>query len=244
MRNLLRSLPSLTKQVFAVGLIVLGSGQALGSGEGHGGGAGHVSAAGYGGRGYGGYGGRGYGGYGRYGYGGWGFGYGFGLGLGVGYYGGYPYYGYGGYPYDYGYPYPYGYPGYAASPPIVPPVGPVASASTASPVSGNGIVIPIVKSPDTDVALIVHTPADAVVWVNGVKTTQTGPRREFVSSGLTPGLSYTFDIRAQWVAQDGRSMDIHRRVPAQAGERRAIDFLQPNPPQGDVTTVQVGASSK
>jgi len=216
--------------------------------------------------GYGGYGGRGYG-YGGYGWGYGGFGWGLGLGLGLGLYGAYPYYGY---PYGYGYPYapyPYGYPGYAAAPPTSgPPVGPVVSGSAygypyaGAPPSAGTPIVPVVpgsnavlasggttppgKSPDTDVTLIVRTPADAIVWINGVKTTQTGSRREFVSSGLAQGRNYTFDMRAEWTGLDGKSVEIHRRVPAQAGERRLVDFTLPAPSQSDIATVEFGSGSK
>ena len=92
--------------------------------------------------------------------------------------------------------------------------------------------------------LIVRTPADATVWINGVKTTQTGPRREFVSSGLAQGRNYTFDMRAEWMGLDGKSVEIHRRVPAQAGERRLVDFTLPAPSQSDIATVEFGSGSK
>jgi uncharacterized protein (TIGR03000 family) len=83
------------------------------------------------------------------------------------------------------------------------------------------------------VILSIRVPADAVVRINGEKTTQSGPRREFAASGLVPGRSYTFAINAQWTAPDGEVVDLQRRVSVQGGERRAIDFLMPPPSQGD-----------
>jgi uncharacterized protein (TIGR03000 family) len=245
--------------IVAAAAFGLSSGQ-IQAAEGHGGGAGHYGPGfagpgyrgGYGG-GYGGYGRGGYG-YGGYGYGGWGYGWGWGgfglgLGLGAGYYG-YPYYGYPYYPYGYpGYPYAYGYPGYSSyAGPALDPNSPVAAigpvAHPGSAASALSITIPPIPGQeiDTSVSLIIRTAADATVWINGVKTTQTGPRREFASSGLTPGRTYTFDIRAQWVAADGRTMDLQRRIPVQAGERRSVDFNQP--PSSDVTTVEPRTSQK
>jgi uncharacterized protein (TIGR03000 family) len=239
--------------VFAAALVLwCEGGQAFAAGEGHGGAIPHGGVA-YGGRGY--YGGHGYGGYGYGGrgyYGGWGWGWGgVGLGFGYGYYG-YPYYGYpyyGGYPAgypDYG---PAGYP-YAAysgaTPPPVPPaggpVGPVASPGSAA--SALNISIPPIpgQAIDTDVTLIIRSNPDATIWINGVKTTQTGARREFTSSGLTPGRTYTFDVRAQWGGADGRALDLHRRVPVQAGERRSIDFTQP--PVAEAAVVEIPAGPK
>ena len=111
-------------------------------------------------------------------------------------------------------------------------VGSTASASSslgglpgAGPTSApGGGPIPSVPSADTEVTLIVRVPAAATVWVNGVKTNQNGPRREFTSSGLTPGRSYTYSVRVHWDEQDGNAVDNERRITVQAGERRSIDF--------------------
>jgi uncharacterized protein (TIGR03000 family) len=166
--------------------------------EGHGGGVHPAVAAG---RGY--YGGRygyGYGGYGWRGYG-----YGWGVGVGWGCWGYlYPYYA------DYPYPYyPYGYPAQPAG------VAPPSSGVTAMP------------NPAGDVALSVLVPPDAQVWVNGEKMTQSGPRRDFVASGLLPGRSYTFEVRTEWNGQDGKPIDLVQRIPMQAGDRRAISITAP-----------------
>jgi uncharacterized protein (TIGR03000 family) len=215
---------------------------------GHGGGAGHIIAA----RGWPGW--HGYHGWG-YGYRGWGwpyygYGFGFGVGLGVGYglgYGyGYPYYGYG-YPYyDFGYPY-YQYPngyavpaGGAGSPPPVYAAPAPAPYSAAAPPVGPTVLAarmrnyPPAAATDTDVSLIVRVPAEAVVWVNGTKTSQTGPRREFVSSGLAPGQSYSFLVRAQWTGPDGKPATSDQRISVRAGERRALDFGEPSPRAAEV----------
>ncbi|OWK34569.1 TIGR03000 domain-containing protein [Fimbriiglobus ruber] len=200
---------------------------------------------------YGGYGGYYRGGYG-YGYPYYGFGLGLGLGYGYGYgmgygamgygYGGYGY-GYGGYG-GYGFPYynygtynspPGGNPSYAAAsfyppqggPGPVPPQGgpqaPPPSNMAMSTLTG-APPTPLYKPSDTDVTLVVRTPADAVVWINGARTTQTGPKREFVSTGPAPGRSYTFAVRAQWTGADGKRVDLLGHVPIQAGEKRLVDF--------------------
>ncbi len=189
---------------------------------------GHTIAGGPGGRGFYGRGfyGRGfYGGYrGYYGYPGW-YGLGLGVGLGCAYAYGYPYY------CPYGYPYPvyvdpYGPAPVAAYPPPGP--GAVQGAVPASP-SSPAPRMPV-RLTESDVLLSVHVPPDANVWINGEKTTQTGPRREFLSSGLTPGRSYTFVLAAQWTEPDGRKLERQRRLSVQGGERRNIDFLAPPPP--------------
>ena len=219
MITLKRSVHSMFICLLTAGVLGISSGKA--HAQGHGGGGGHFAGS-FAGHGYGGYGGYGYGGrgygYGGYGWGWGGFGWGLGLGLGAGYYG-WPYYGYPYYPY-YGspspYPYPaYPYPGYAG-------LGPNPNAPP-NPVAPAGGVI------SNDVTLMIRTPAEATIWINGVKSTQTGTSREFVSSGLAQGRSYTFDVRAEWTGSDGKFMSLERRVPVQAGERRLIDFTLPSP---------------
>jgi uncharacterized protein (TIGR03000 family) len=210
-------------------------------GGGHGGGGGHAFG-GYGGfhGGYGFRGGYGYRGFYGYGYPGWyGLGLGLGLGYGLGYGYGYPYYGY---PYSpYGYPYdPYGggYPVY-----ISPGYGPPAAGAPVCPVAGQGPAPAALGGPapgapvrltDSDVLLSIRVPPDAAVWINGEQTAQGGPRREFVSSGLEPGRTYTFVVTARWAGPDGQAVELERRVHVQGGERRNVMFLTPPPPPRDL----------
>ena len=221
--------------------------RAVGHAGPHGAGAGHLPAypGGYG-HGYRGY----YGGYGFYGYpyGYYGFGLGFGYGFGYGY--GYPSYGYpyygSGSPYYGGYFGPdylngMGYsgpnPALAAGSP--PPNGnfPASSPSTLL-LGSSGAPLPPLRSPDTDVTLIVRVPPSATVWINGAKTTQNGPRREFTSTGMTLGRSYTFFVRAQWTEPNGAVVDTDRQLTVLAGERRAVDFGT-TPPAGDAKPAPV-----
>jgi uncharacterized protein (TIGR03000 family) len=87
-----------------------------------------------------------------------------------------------------------------------------------------------IRLTDTDVLLSVRVPPDAVVSINGQTTAQSGPRREFVSSGLAPGRTYTFAVSARWKGPGGEAVEQERRVPVQGGERRTVDFLGPPPP--------------
>jgi uncharacterized protein (TIGR03000 family) len=191
--------------------VVLGlGGNAAGAAQGgHGGGAGHAPVGGVG-PGFGPrVGGYGYG-YGRYGRGCWDYpgwcGFGLGLGLGYGLACDYPWY-----PDAYGYPvyvpYPYPYP--------YPPAGPVAVQGSPAPSGG------------TDVVFDVRVPPDASVWINGIRATQTGPQREFVSAGLTLGRTYTFTIDARWTGPDGKVAAFQQRLTVQGGDRRTVDFTTP-----------------
>ena len=70
------------------------------------------------------------------------------------------------------------------------------------------------------------------VRINGERTSQNGPRREFMSSGLAPGRTYTFAVTVQWTGSSGETFELERRVSVQGGERRNVDFLMapPSPP--------------
>jgi uncharacterized protein (TIGR03000 family) len=74
------------------------------------------------------------------------------------------------------------------------------------------------------VLLSIRVPADATVRINGVPTTQMGPRREFMSSGLSPGRTYTFVVTAHWTESSGKPVALERRISVQGGERRNVDF--------------------
>jgi uncharacterized protein (TIGR03000 family) len=211
-RRCLWILPLLVLMLLPVVLDRGGSAAHAGQG-GHGGGAGHTGIGPVG-QGFGPHGGW-YGGYGRgcWGYPGW-CGVGLGLGLGCGLAYGYPYDDYYGYPL-YGPPYPYPVP------------YPVVVQGTAPPPGGACAGPPPAQLGDSDVFLNVRVPPEATVWINGVKATQTGPHREFVSSGLVPGSSYTFTVLARWTGPDGQMVELQRRIPVQGGERRTVDFTQP-----------------
>jgi uncharacterized protein (TIGR03000 family) len=69
---------------------------------------------------------------------------------------------------------------------------------------------------------------DAEIWFQGQKTKRTGKVREFQSPPLTPGVNYTYEIRARW--RDGdRSITQTRTVPVRAGQHVQVDFTaRPN----------------
>jgi uncharacterized protein (TIGR03000 family) len=76
------------------------------------------------------------------------------------------------------------------------------------------------------VAIAVHVPADAQVFFNGAKTTQTGEVRSFVTPPLSPGQDFTYDVRAQWT-ENGRPVTRTRSITVHAGDRLALNFMTP-----------------
>jgi uncharacterized protein (TIGR03000 family) len=77
--------------------------------------------------------------------------------------------------------------------------------------------------------LSIRVPPDALVRINGEQTGQNGARREFLSSGLSPGRTYTFVVTAQWTGPEGKAVEREQRIHVQGGERRNVDFLMPYP---------------
>jgi uncharacterized protein (TIGR03000 family) len=71
--------------------------------------------------------------------------------------------------------------------------------------------------------LEVEVPEDAQVFVNGRATTSTGTHRRFVSRGLEPGFSYTYDIRVVGVV-DGETVSETKTVRVTAGQETALVF--------------------
>ncbi len=79
------------------------------------------------------------------------------------------------------------------------------------------------------VHLNVLVPSEASLWIEGQPmTNQSGSFREFVSPPLTPGVNYTYTVRASW-QEDGREVSQTRSVPVHAGERHDVDFTNPEP---------------
>jgi uncharacterized protein (TIGR03000 family) len=163
--------------------------------------------------------------YGGLGYGGFGGGFGGLMSLAMlsGGYGGLGYGGFGGYG-GYG-PGGYGNSGVSYSTPSVGTYGGPFVANTPStaapPPATDASTLTI-----GDVVIRVHVPPTATVWINGARTTQAGELREFMSSDLAPGRTYTYTVRAKW--SDGQfDFDQTRKVKVQGGEVRMVDFAAP-----------------
>ena len=72
-------------------------------------------------------------------------------------------------------------------------------------------------------SLTINVPADAKVFVNGLPTTSTGTQRTYVSRNLTPGQSYTYEVRAE-VVRDGQTISDVKTVRLTAGQEYAAAF--------------------
>jgi uncharacterized protein (TIGR03000 family) len=78
-------------------------------------------------------------------------------------------------------------------------------------------------------------PDDALVEIEGAKTTQTGPVRRYASPPLPVGQDYTYTVRVTWV-QAGRIHVLSRDLRVRAGQETALDATRE---KADDDTVQV-----
>jgi len=69
----------------------------------------------------------------------------------------------------------------------------------------------------------VLVPEDAQVWVGGQETGQRGQERDFASPVLTPGKTYSYEVKARWM-QDGQPVERTRQVKVQANQTTTVDF--------------------
>ncbi len=91
---------------------------------------------------------------------------------------------------------------------------------------------------NTKSRLLVNVPEEAVVFVNGKRTTTKGTLRKFASSDLDRNLNYTYEVRAE---VNGRSET--KVVSLRAGSSKALNF-DFAPVQSTVLTLHVPANAK
>ncbi len=80
---------------------------------------------------------------------------------------------------------------------------------------------------DNSAHMLLHVPADALVWFNGEPTNQTGPEREFISPPLDPGAKYSYNIVARWNGPDGQPVVERRKVEVAANAWEEVNLTRP-----------------
>lgn len=81
-----------------------------------------------------------------------------------------------------------------------------------------------VPTPKADEGAInLHVPGDAKVFINGVATTSSGLRRNYISRGLEAGKQYTFEVRAE-VIRDGETVSETKSVTLGGGKSANLDM--------------------
>ena len=67
---------------------------------------------------------------------------------------------------------------------------------------------------------------DARLWVEDQQTDSGGATRQFVSPPLEEG-RYVYTFQAEWLDNNGRTVDQTRQVRVQPGDRVTVDFTRP-----------------
>jgi len=73
----------------------------------------------------------------------------------------------------------------------------------------------------------VKVPADAQVWVGSQQMTQTGAERVFTTPPLTPGQTFSYQVKARW-KENGKEVEQTRKVRVEAGKESFVDFQTPD----------------
>lgn len=154
-------------------------------------------------------------------------------------------YGYGGYPYylPWGTPYMPGY--YSANPygglvgtnvgptpyeppPVVyAPDGTAIAATIATTSTSTGsYTVPVSHNQAATLTVVLPTSGNA--WLDGVKQKGTGPTFTLTSPTLKAGVSYEFDVRAEWTV-DGTKYRSDRKMIVAAGDRQKLTLVSGDP---------------
>ncbi|HWG42408.1 MAG TPA: TIGR03000 domain-containing protein [Gemmataceae bacterium] len=88
----------------------------------------------------------------------------------------------------------------------------------------------------------VRVPANAELWMNKEKRTQTGTIREFVTPALNPDHIYVYNVRARWTEEGGISVEKTLRVRTISGTRVTVNFVRP-PAEQPRQTVQTSVAT-
>ncbi len=76
--------------------------------------------------------------------------------------------------------------------------------------------------------LSVNVPADAVVFVNGSRTTSTGTQRQYVSNGLNKGEDYAYEVRVEYEL-DGEKVVESKSATLTADATASLNFTASEP---------------
>jgi uncharacterized protein (TIGR03000 family) len=98
------------------------------------------------------------------------------------------------------------------------PVPPPAMGNEPAP-----LVVQAVPEGEPVAHFTVEVPANAEVYLEGVRTRQTGPQRVFASPPLSPGRQYIYEVRARWV-ENGQPVEQTRNLVVTAGQRYTVRF--------------------
>jgi uncharacterized protein (TIGR03000 family) len=109
------------------------------------------------------------------------------------------------------------------APVVVPPPGYQASYPPQSPPPGG----PPAPAENTARFQVRMPAGENEVWLNGVRTRQTGAQQWYKSPPMTPGEDYSYEVRARWT-ENGQTVERTRTVLIHANDRVTIDLTEPS----------------
>ena len=87
----------------------------------------------------------------------------------------------------------------------------------------------LLPPPDPGVAYIdLNLPDNAELWVQGVKMTQTGTSRRFVTPTLSSGYDYSYELRIVY-KENGKDVTLVRHISVRAGDRKSLMVIAQPP---------------
>lgn len=89
------------------------------------------------------------------------------------------------------------------------------------------LALPLRERADNKAHIWLRVPESAEIWVNGVKTRQTGESRYFYSPSLAPGKKFSYQMRIRWT-KDGKPVEETQNLLVQAGATIRRDFTAPS----------------
>jgi uncharacterized protein (TIGR03000 family) len=87
------------------------------------------------------------------------------------------------------------------------------------PAAGESDLVPA----NGNTSIKVKLPENAKVFVNDAPTTSTGSERSFVSHGLRTGMTYSYNIRVEYL-KEGKPVSESKQVKLSAGESISLTF--------------------
>jgi uncharacterized protein (TIGR03000 family) len=113
------------------------------------------------------------------------------------------------------------------SPPTGASMGKIGGAYNLPYSTSRDTALPKSGGTDNKARIWLRVPKNAEVWVNGVKTKQTGETRYFYSPALEPGKKYSYQMRVLWKKGE-KPVEETERILVQAGATIRRDFTTPS----------------
>jgi uncharacterized protein (TIGR03000 family) len=116
-------------------------------------------------------------------------------------------------------------PSWSYSPTWTNPLSPPIYYSHSRPFVASSTYSTPLKAEGSTASIQVRVPANAEIWFDNQKMSQTGSLRDFVSPPLETGKQFTYNLRVRWTDSSGKVIDQTKQVEVQAGQQSTADFM-------------------